>query len=35
MECYVEAVNGGIKEVKAGQKLKIPAVKVKKSVSKK
>ena len=35
MECYVEAVNGGIKEVKAGQKLKIPAVKVKKSVRKK
>ena len=35
MECYVEAVNGGITEVKAGQKLKIPAVKVKKSVRKK
>ena len=35
MECYVEAVNGGIKEVKAGQKIKIPAVKVKKSVRKK
>ena len=29
MECYVEAINGGIKEVKAGQKIKIPAVKVK------
>lgn len=30
MECYVEAVNGGIKEVKEGQKIKIPALKVKK-----
>ena len=35
MECYVEAVNGGIKEVKAGQKLKIPALKLKKAASKK
>ncbi|MCR5131249.1 MAG: HU family DNA-binding protein [Prevotella sp.] len=35
MECYVEAVNGGIKTVKAGQKLKIPALKVKKAASKK
>lgn len=31
MECYVEAINGGIKEVKAGQKIKIPALKVKTS----
>ncbi|MDE5985766.1 MAG: HU family DNA-binding protein [Prevotella sp.] len=30
MECYVEAVNGGIKEVKEGQIIKIPALKVKK-----
>lgn len=30
MECYVEAVNGGIKDVKEGQKIKIPALKVKK-----
>lgn len=30
MECYVEAVNGGIKEVKEGQRIKIPALKVKK-----
>ena len=30
MECYVEAVNGGIKEVSAGQKVKIPALKLKK-----
>ena len=35
MECYVEAVNGGIKEVKAGQKLKIPALKLKKAARKK
>ena len=30
MECYVEAVNGGIKEVKAGQTIKIPALQLKK-----
>lgn len=30
MECYVEAINGGIKEVKAGQKIKIPKLKFKK-----
>lgn len=30
MECYVEAVNGGIKEIKEGQRIKIPALKVKK-----
>ncbi|MBR5919442.1 MAG: LysM peptidoglycan-binding domain-containing protein, partial [Prevotella sp.] len=30
MECYVEAVNGGIKSVQPGQKLKIPSVKIKK-----
>ena len=30
MECYVEAVNGGIKEVKPGQTLKIPALQLKK-----
>ena len=35
MECYVEAINGGIKEVKAGQKLKIPALQMKKGVGKK
>ena len=28
MECYIEAING-VKEVKAGQKIKIPALKVK------
>ena len=31
MECYVEAVNGGIKTVKSGQQLKIPALKLKKT----
>lgn len=30
MECYVEAVNGGIKSVTPGQELKIPSVKIKK-----
>lgn len=30
MECYVEAINGGIKEVKPGQTLKIPALQLKK-----
>ena len=30
MECYVEAVNGGIKEVAAGQKVKIPSLQLKK-----
>lgn len=30
MECYVEAVNGGIKSVEAGQDLKIPSLKAKK-----
>lgn len=30
MECYVEAVNGGIKSVQPGQELKIPSVKIKK-----
>lgn len=30
MECYVEAVNGGIKSVEAGQELKIPSLKAKK-----
>jgi len=30
MECYVEAVNGGIKSVEPGQELKIPALKIKK-----
>ena len=30
MECYVEAVNGGIKEVSAGQKIKIPSLQLKK-----
>ena len=30
MECYVEAVNGGIKEVAAGQKIKIPSLQLKK-----
>lgn len=31
MECYVEAVNGGIKTVKPGQQLKIPALELKKT----
>lgn len=30
MECYVEAVNGEIKEVKEGQQINIPALKLKK-----
>ena len=30
MECYIEAVNGGIKQVTAGQQVKIPALKMKK-----
>ena len=30
MECYVEAVNGGIKSVTPGQELKIPSLKIKK-----
>lgn len=30
MECYVEAVNGGIRSVEPGQELKIPALKIKK-----
>lgn len=30
MECYVEAYNGGISEVKAGQKIKIPKLELKK-----
>ena len=29
MECYIEALNG-VKEVKAGQKIKIPSLKLKK-----
>ncbi|MBR5036179.1 MAG: HU family DNA-binding protein [Prevotella sp.] len=35
MECYVEAINGGIKTVQAGQKIKIPALKVKQAAKKK
>ena len=35
MECYVEAINGGIKEVTAGQKIKIPALKLKQAAKKK
>ncbi|SFF97734.1 HU family DNA-binding protein [Prevotella sp. KH2C16] len=30
MECYVEAVNGGAKELKEGEKIKIPKLKIKK-----
>ena len=30
MECYVEAVNGGVKEVAEGQKVKIPKLKIRK-----
>ncbi|TGX81816.1 hypothetical protein E5358_08725 [Palleniella muris] len=30
MECYVEAVNGGMKELREGQKVKIPSLKIKK-----
>ena len=32
MECYLEAVNGGNRELKAGEKIKIPALKTKKSL---
>ena len=31
MECYVEAINGGITEVKEGQKIKIPSLRNKKA----
>lgn len=34
MECYMEAVNGGKKEVKAGDKLKIPRLELKKKRNK-
>lgn len=34
MECYLEAVNGGNRELKAGEKIKIPALKIKKSLKK-
>lgn len=34
MECYLEAVNGGYRELKAGEKIKIPALKTKKSLKK-
>ena len=34
MECYHEAVNGGNRELKAGEKIKIPALKTKKSLKK-
>ena len=34
MECYLEAVNGGNHELKAGEKIKIPALKTKKSLKK-
>ena len=34
MECYLEAVNGGNRELKAGEKIKIPALKTKKSLKK-
>lgn len=34
MECYLEAVNGGNCELKAGEKIKIPALKTKKSLKK-
>lgn len=30
MECYVEALNGGVKEVTEGQKVKIPKLKIRK-----
>jgi nucleoid DNA-binding protein len=30
MECYIQAVNGGISELKEGQKIKIPKLKIKK-----
>ena len=31
MECYVEAINGGITDVKEGQKVKIPSLRNKKA----
>ncbi len=34
LECYLEAVNGGNRELKAGEKIKIPALKTKKSLKK-
>lgn len=34
MECYLEAVNGGNRELKAGEKIKIPVLKTKKSLKK-
>ena len=34
MECYLEAVNGGNRELKAGEKIKIPALKIKKRLKK-
>lgn len=34
MECYLEAINGGNRELKAGEKIKIPALKTKKSLKK-
>lgn len=34
MECYLEAVNGGNRDLKAGEKIKIPALKTKKSLKK-
>ena len=34
MECYLEAVNGGNRELKAGEIIKIPALKTKKSLKK-
>ena len=34
MECYLEAVNGGNRELKAGEKINIPALKTKKSLKK-
>ena len=35
MECYIEAYNGGIKEVHEGQKLKLPEIELKKIKKKK
>ena len=34
MECYLEAVNGGNRELKAGEKIKLPALKTKQSLKK-
>ena len=34
MECYLEDVNGGNRDLKAGEKIKIPALKTKKSLKK-